>query len=265
MGLCPLEGRWLDMLNPMDLKGRHVIITGASSGIGAETAKVISKLGATVSLIARDVRKLDCVINELEGVGHAAYVADLNDPSQVEFAVQAAFDRSGAFGGAVYSAGVSETRPFKSVKPDKLLAVASVNYLSYVEFVRCVTDRKRRGSALSVVGVSSVNSEHGVGGEVAYCSSKAAMNGAMRAMARELAPVGIRVNNVLPGWVRTNMYDKTVAMLGNEAVGKVFDMLQYIGGPLEPIDVANSIAFLLSDAARGITGTEMVVGGGYLS
>lgn len=252
------------MINPMSLDGRHVIVTGASSGIGAEVARHVARLGGRVSLVARNERRLREVLGSLEGEGHSCAVADLGDPGAVETAVQAAFGAGGRFDGAVYCAGVNDTRPLRSVKPARLADVAAVNYLSYVEFCRCVSARSYRAGSLSIVGISSVNSEHGTAGKVAYCSSKAAMNGAMRAVARELAADGVRANNVLPGWVRTGMYDATVEALGRESVDKVFDMLQYTGAPLEPMDVANAVCFLLGDASRGITGTEMVVAGGYL-
>lgn len=253
------------MINPMELTGGHVVVTGASSGIGAEVARQAARLGARVSLMARDGGRLERVASGLEGGGHAWYAADLGDPGAVEPAVQLACERGGRFTGAVYCAGVNDTRPLRSVKPEKLMDVASVNYLSFVEFCRCTAAKKRRAGSLSIVGVSSVNAESGTAGKVAYCSTKAAMNGAMRALARELAADGVRANNVLPGWVRTGMYDATVEALGEEAVDGVFKERQYMGGPLDPVDIANAVCFLLSGASRYVTGTEMVVAGGYLS
>ena len=253
------------MINPMSLNGRHVVVTGASSGIGAEVARHAARLGAHVSLIARNETRLKETLCNLEGEGHAFYPADLHCPEQIESVLKLARKQGGRFDGAVYCAGVNEVRPLKSTKPEKLANIISVNYLSFVEFVRCVCGRNNRSEKLSVVGISSVNAERGDKGKVAYCSSKAAMNGAMRAAAHEMAASGVRVNNVLPGWVRTPLFDGVVESLGEENMAKEFELLQYMGVPLEPLDVANAVVFLLSDAAKGVTGTEMVVGGGYLS
>lgn len=253
------------MINPMDLTGKHILVAGASSGIGAETARQITRLGGTVSLLARREDKLKEVVASLEEQRGKYYVLDFATTEDIAGVVEQIYLEQGAFDGAVYSVGEAADRPLKLMKPNMLLRTVSINYLGFVELVRCVTNKKYRSEPMSIVGISSVASERGEKGKVTYCSTKAAMNGAMRAMAHELADNNIRVNNVLPGMVETVMYNDSIMAVGMENVVKHMDMLQYMGDPLEAIDIANAVCFLLSDAARFITGTEMVVAGGCLS
>lgn len=253
------------MINPMDLSGKHIAVMGAAGGIGSEVARQVARLGGKLSLLDISENSLFPVIEGLEGDGHRAYTVDLLDSEAIEIAIKRVCEESGRLDGAAFCAGINETRPLRSLKPEKLLKVATINYLSYVEFIRCVTSRKSRAEKMSIVGVSSIHSMHGDKGNTAYCSSKAAMDGAMRAMAHELAAEGVRVNNVAPGWVKTAMFERTVETLGLDNIEKEFEMLQYMGEPIEPLDVANAVCFLLSNASKFITGTSMVVAGGYLT
>lgn len=252
------------MVNPMDLVGKHIVIAGASSGIGAETARHITRLGGRVSLIARRAEKLREVVEGLEGRRGSCYLLDFENTNEIASVIDRIFCEQGAFDGAVYSVGIGDTVPLRMAKPEKMGKMALVNYLGYIEFVRCVTLKKYRAANMSVVGISSAASRQGEKGKVGYCSTKAAIDGAMRALAHELAPA-VRVNNVLPGWVRTEIYEEYLNSCGEELVQKEFEMLQYMGKPLETIDVANAVTFLLSDASRFITGVDMPVDGGRLS
>jgi len=253
------------MINPMDLTGRHIVVTGASSGIGAETARQITRLGGRVSLIARREDKLREVVESLDGQRGKYYPLDLSNTEEIAAVIDRIFKEQGAFDGGVYAAGQINLMPLKMIKPKKLREVAEVNYFGFVEFVRCITLKKYRAENMSVVGVSSVNANYGDKSNTIYSSTKAAMNGAMRAMAREFAEYDIRVNNVLPGLVHTELTDQIIRDgFGAENYNKTLETNQYIGKFLEPIDVANAVCFLLSGAARYITGTEMLVNGGCL-
>ncbi len=251
------------MINLVDLSGKHFVVAGASSGIGAETARLITRLGGRVSLIARNEEKLKAVVESLEEQRGAYYLYDFSNTSGIADMIDRIYSEQGKFDGAVYSAGVGPSIPLKFTKPEKSLNIATVNYLSFIEFVRCIVMKKYRSKQCSIVGVSSTASKCGDKAMTIYCSTKAAMNGAIRAIAHELAPE-VRINNVLPGWTKTEMFDSYVETAGTQNMDRIFAASQYLG-PIEAIDVANSIAFLLSDAARFITGTTMVVAGGSLS
>lgn len=253
----------LPLINPMDLSGKHFVVAGASSGIGAETARQITRLGGRVSLIARREERLKSVVESLDEKRGAYYLYDFSNTDGISDMIQRIYNEQGKFDGAVYSAGVGTIVPLKMLNPQRSLQTATVNYLSFIEFVRCVTLKKYRADKMSIVGVSSTASQIGDKAMSIYCSTKAAMNGAIRAIAHELAP-NVRINNVLPGWTKTEMVEAVLERTGNQTIERDFETIQYMG-LIEPIDVANSIAFLLSDASRFITGTTMIVAGGTLS
>ena len=127
-----------------------------------------------------------------------------------------------------------------------------------------VFSKKKNNRGGSVVAISSIASEMGGKTKVAYCSSKAAVDGAVRAMVAELAVKSIRVNSVVGGFIKTDMYAKYIDTVGPVLAEKNAIDYQPLGLG-EPADIANAAAFLLSDAAKFITGTGMVVDGGYLS
>jgi len=218
------------MIYPMDLTGKHIVVAGASSGIGAETARQITRLGGRVSLLARREDKLHEVVAGLEEQRGKYYVLDFANTEDIAGVIEQIFQEQGAFDGAVYSVGETADRPLKMIKPDKLCKTVAVNYLGYVEFIRVITNENYRNAKMSIVGISSVASKMGDKGRVTYSSTKEAMNGAMRAMQQEFAGSGIRINNVLPGWVRTPMYDETIAIHGSGNIHNRIAQAQYLGG-----------------------------------
>lgn len=218
------------MIYPMDLTGKHIIVAGASSGIGAETARQITRLGGKVSLLARREDKLQEIVASLEERRGKYYVLDFANTEEIAGVVEQIYQEQGAFDGAVYSVGEAADRPLRMLKPEKLAKTAAVNYLGYVEFVRCVAQKKCRADKLSIVGISSVASKMGDKGQVAYSSSKEAMNGAMRALQQEFAGTNIRINNILPGWVKTAMYDETINSYGTDNMNNRTLRTQYLGG-----------------------------------
>lgn len=248
----------------VDLLDKTILIAGASSGIGAETAVLCSELGAKVILIARREDKLLEVMQKLQREEHRYYSFDLNELENIEPFVKGIIKETGALDGMVYSAGIPGTRPLKMLKPAALNEVMNINFGAFVELVRCATKKNMFNKGMSIVGISSISSTMGSLGKTAYCSSKAAMDSAVRCMAKELAPNGIRVNTVCPGIIETPLFQtfQDNACESYDAQAKI--ERQYLGLG-KPIDVANTIAFLLSDASRMITGASVGVDGGMLS
>lgn len=249
-------------MNLIDLSGRSIIVAGASSGIGKKTAVVLSQLGAKVILIARREEKLRETLAELTGEGHAFYTADLSDANAIEGLVKQIVAEQGKTDGLVYAAGVNTSMPLNAFKPEKVMDVFGINYFSFIEFVRQICRRGRYNEGMRIVGVSSAASIRGDKSHLAYSGSKAAMNASVRCMAKELADKGICINTVAPAMTRTEMYDQYVAEYGADS-GSNDDLLkrQYLG-LAETEDVANVIAFLLSPAARFLTGLTLPVDGG---
>lgn len=252
------------MINPMDLTGKRVLITGASSGIGQETAVLISKLGAETVLIARREEQLKETHSKLAGSGHKYYCYDLSNVDDIEKLIDAVIMGGGSIDGFVHCAGVGNTRPLKMLKPQHIKEVMEVNFYSFVEIVRCITKKNNYNHGLSIVGVSSVASLQGNQSKTAYCSSKAAMDAAIRCMAKELAPKQVRVNSVMPGLIKTAIFESFLEKGSDSEDAKNVMARQYLGVG-EPQDVANMVAYLLSDASKFITGTSVAVDGGRLS
>ena len=153
------------MINPMDLSGKHILVAGASSGIGAETARQITRLGGKVSLLARREDKLQEVIASLEEQRGKYYVLDFAKTEEIASVVEQIYQEQGVFDGAVYSVGEGENRPIKMIKPQRLKEIATVNFFGYVETVRCITMKKFRANKMSIVGISSIASEQGEKGK----------------------------------------------------------------------------------------------------
>ena len=251
------------MINPMDLTGKHILITGASSGIGKATSIHLSKLGAKLTLIARNEEKLGDTLKLLEGKGHAIYSIDLKEIILIESLLNKIVDSNGPIDGLVHCAGIATMRPLSMTKPDFLHDMMLINYYSFVELIRCASKKNKHREGASFIGMSSVASQYGDKSKIAYCSSKAAMDSAVRCMAKELAYKNIRVNTIVAGFIRTDMYDAYIETAGEEAVvSNISD--QYLGMG-DTIDIANAMAYLLSDASKFITGTGFVVDGGFLS
>ena len=252
------------MINPMDLTGKKILITGASSGIGKATAIQLSKLGAKIVLIARNEEKLRDAFSQLKGDGHAYYSFDLKNISEVESLIKRIITDFGAINGCVHCAGIAPMRPISMTKYDFIHDVMQINFYSFVELVRCLSKKGNYIEGGSFIAMSSAASRIGDKSKVAYCASKAALDSSIRCMAKELAVKKIRVNSVMPGWVATEMYTDYIAEHGtSEDAGKILAR-QYMG-VTEPIEIANAVAYLLSDMSKTITGTSLVIDGGCLS
>ncbi len=251
------------MKNVIDLSNKTILITGASDGIGRETSKTVSELGGKVILVGRSEEKLQAVLSELSGEGHMIYPYDLKALDGIDSFVKDIVKTHGALGGMVHCAGESQVRPLKMCSPEFMKDIFDINYFAFIELVRAYAKKKNNNGG-SIVVMSSVGSRRGDKGKLAYTSSKAAVDGAVRTLAKELAEKNIRVNSVVAGMIKTGIYDRYVEKNGEEAMLKNVLSTQYLGVG-HTRDVANAIAYLLSDASGFVTGTGMVVDGGFLS
>ena len=250
------------MINLLDFTGKQILITGASIGIGKETAILLSKLGANVILIDIDEEGLKEVTSLLEGNGHHYFRYDLSDLGGIEKQINEIVKIHGPLDGFVNCVGIRCRRPLSMITPKVLNEVMNLNFGSFVELVRCITKKNHFSQGLSIVGISSISSQAGAVSVTAYAASKAAMDSAVRCLAKELAPKMIRLNTVVPAQINTPAYKKLLEMSGG-AEDKILDR-QYLGLG-EPSDVANAVVFLLSSSSRFITGSAIPVDGGFLS
>jgi NAD(P)-dependent dehydrogenase (short-subunit alcohol dehydrogenase family) len=248
------------MINPLDLSNKTVLLTGASDGIGKATAILISQLGAKVIMVARNEEKLQAVFEMLEGEGHRWYSFDLKEINGIEGLIKKLVSDNGVFDGFVHCAGVSKMRPLKMTNYTFLHDMMLINFYSFIEIIRCITIKGNYRPQMSIVGMSSGASIKGDKSKTAYCASKAAMDGAIRAMAKELGSKEIRINSIVAGFIKTDMFERFKERTGIDENDNRFD--KYCLGIGDPTDVANAIVYLLSDSSRIVTGTGLVVDSG---
>lgn len=249
------------MVNPLDLSGRHFLVTGASSGIGRETAILISQLGGRLTVTGRSPERLNETLLALNSAGHRAEPYDLEDVSGIPVWMKN-LAGNGPFHGLVHCAGIHSMTPLRVVEPATLDRVMRINFQTAVMLARGIRHKNCIApTGGSIVFVSSVAGLVGEAGVSAYSASKAALLGLTRSLAMELASERIRVNAVAPGFVKSEMSDRLTASLPPEYAGAIEKKHPLGVGTVT--DVANSIVFLLADTARWITGSTLVVDGGY--
>ncbi len=249
-------------INPMDLTGRRILVTGASSGIGREAAVLLAKLGAVVTAVGRDTERLSRTVDSLEGSGHECAVFDLEQLEQIPTWMKGLAAHHGPFAGLVHCAGLHSAMPISLMRAATLETLMRVNVYSAAMLVRGFRQKQCRApNDASIVLLSSVAGLAGEPGISAYSASKAALLGLTRALAIELAPERIRVNAITPGFVETEMGAKLRESLTDEQFNGI--RAKHPLGIGHPSDVADGIAFLLADTGRWITGTTLIIDGGY--
>ena len=246
------------MSSLFDLKNKKIIITGAGSGIGRETSRTISKFGAFVIMLDISEDGLVETAREMSQDSYIYKVVDLSDLDSLAGIISELVSDYGLINGLVHCAGISSRKPLNVLKKDGFSKVMDINFYSFVELVKIVTKKKNFVDGGSIVVMSSISSIRGYKAKTEYCVSKAAVDAFVRCMALELAPRRIRVNSVMAAEVLTPLALKAREM--NALVGA--SDFEAPLGPSEPYEVANTIAFLLSDATKTITGTQLLIDGG---
>lgn len=248
------------MYNPLDLTGRRYLVTGSSSGLGKGIAILLGRLGARVTLTGRDRQRLDAVLAEMPGEGHDASAFDLADIDAIP-GWMAACAATGPYAGIAHCAGIQALKPLRACTAEFIDRTMRVNVASAIGLARGLRQKDVAIRPASLVLMSSTAGLTGQAGNIVYATSKGALAAATRPLAIELVQEGIRVNAVAPAVVPTPMSEKSMRIWSKEQLDAVVALHPMGFGTVE--DVANAVVFLLSDMARWITGTTLVVDGGY--
>lgn len=240
------------------LSGKKIVITGAGSGIGRETALIASKAGAKLILVDVSEAGLSETTGIIQDKSTSVKVVDLSDFNHLPSIVKEVNDSIGPIDGIVHCAGISSRKPLNMLRPDSFEKILAVNFYSFQELVRLFSKRNNMNEGASIVVMSSVSSFKGYKAKSEYCVSKAAIDAFVRCMALELAPKKIRINSIQAAEVLTPLALKsreTAAIAGSSIDEAPL-------GPSSPEEVANLIIFLLSDATKTMTGSNILIDGG---
>ena len=245
------------------LKGKKILITGASSGIGASVAKLASEQGAVCIINGRNEERLDQTLKCLTGEGHIAIGSDLKEGKGTEL-VKKAVKQAGPLNGFVHCAGIEKTLPFRATQISELRAIMAINLEAFWEITQeLIKSKNHEKEKLSVVGISSVAALYGAPGKTAYAASKGALISLIKSLAAEYASKQLRFNCVCPGYVDTPMLDSVKKLYRNDDEFYEAIVKKHPLGLGDPEDVASAVIYLLSDASRWVTGNAMIVDGGY--
>lgn len=243
------------MENSFSLLDKCILVTGASSGIGREAALSISKAGGSLILTGRDAMRLEQTYTSLSPGNHSCKALDLTNAEELE----AFIDSLPELDGIVLSAGITGHLPAKYIGKDDYESFFNINYLAPVLLISRILKKKKLRNKASIVFLSSIATKYPYFGGALYSSTKAALEAYSRVLALELAPKGIRSNCISPSFVKTPMVEGAAETISSEVMDKFEKMMPLGFG--EPQDVANAIVFMLSDASRWVTGSNMVLGG----
>jgi NAD(P)-dependent dehydrogenase (short-subunit alcohol dehydrogenase family) len=251
----------VEPVHPFDLTGRTVLVTGGSSGIGRETAVILSELGARVIVTGRNGAQLEATSERLAPGTHRLEPYDLAALDGIPDWVAGLAERYGPLDGLVHAAGIQKTIALRGLSVDALQQTFRTNLDSAIMLAKGFRQKGCCTTGSSIVFVSSIQGLLGTPGTAAYGASKAALIGVTRSLATELAREAIRVNCVAPGTVDSGMGNQMRRAIGEERFAAM--LLQYPLGLGTARDVACAAAYLLSDAARWVTGQTLVVDGGF--
>ena len=197
----------MTVVNPMSLEGKKILVTGASSGIGRATSQLISRLGGTVILLARDEKRLKETLESLEGEGHAYYMFDLMAVDEIPALLKKISQEHGPINGIFHAAGII-TISLCSLTREKLIdKTFGSSIKAALLLTRGFCQKGVNPGQGSLVFMSSAASICGVAGMSVYSASKGAIDAAMRSLACELAPRGIRINSIVAGGIITEMHE----------------------------------------------------------
>ena len=243
--------------SPFSLTGKTILVTGAASGIGRATAKLCAEMGATLVLVDLNEKGLAETESEIKESVSATYALNLIDNEQVETMVSAL----PKLDGVASNAGIVFSLLAKFNEQKDMEKIFNVNTFSHINLIQAFIKCRKLNKSASIVFTSSMSGVYcGIAGGSLYGATKAALAGYSKALALELAPRGIRVNTVHPGMIQTPLTQGTA--LSQELLEE--DSKNYpLGRYGKPEEVAAAIVYLLSEATVWMTGSQLLIDGGY--
>jgi NAD(P)-dependent dehydrogenase (short-subunit alcohol dehydrogenase family) len=248
-----------------ELEGRHALITGGGTGIGAAAARALSAAGARLSLLGRRMQPLLAVAEELGG---SAIGCDVTDPDEIRNAFEEARTRAGPIEMLVVNAGIAESAPFHKMSRESWDKIIATNLTAAFDCAQAALGDLMKSDNGRLVFVASVASLRGVPYAAHYAASKHGLLGLMRSLAAEYAKTNLTVNAVCPGYVDTPMTDQSVARV-SEITGRSEDDSRSIitsmnasGRLVDPQAIGNVIAMLCLPVSRDINGAAVTIDGG---
>ena len=240
--------------NPFSLENKTVLVTGASSGIGQSIAIECSKMGAKMVVTARNQERLHETVSQFVTSESQEIIADISTVEGVDIIAE----QVPALDGLVLNAGIIYTTPIKFINEENMMSVFNTNILSSIRLVQRLIKMKKLYRNASIVFISSISTFQVKRGNALYTATKGAVNSFSKALAVEVNHLGIRVNCIQPGNIKTRVMD--AGAITDEQRAEY--MKKYILGEGEPIDIAYPTVYLLSNAAKWVTGSIFTIDGG---
>lgn len=246
----------------------HALVTGGGSGIGRAIAIGLADAGWQVTILGRDVARLEAV--RVERPAMLALCADVGDEAAVNAAIAGAVTARGPVGALINCAGMVHTAPFEKLGDDRWDAAWRTNVMGAVHLSRAALPGMRTLPAARIVNIASTASLKGYAYVSAYTATKHALLGLTRALAVELAGTAITVNAVCPGYADTDIISDAVATIVAKTGRSEAEALATFTGAnpqgrlIDPQEVLGTVIWLLSDSARSITGQAIVIAGGEI-
>lgn len=240
--------------NVFSLEGKKILVTGSSSGIGRATAIECSKAGATVYLTARNAERLEQTLAEMKGDGHRIVPADLTSIEDIQHLV----DEVEVLDGVALIAGINDKLIIKKIDDGFITKMLSTNFSGPALLMKSLLKAKKINKFASIVFMSSVSAFYPSVSNAMYAASKAAVNQFAKVLALEVLPLKARVNCIQPAFVETEMIHKYSEDTLNEIRSNY-----PLGRFAKPEEIAYAVIYYMSDASQMITGTSLVIDGGY--
>jgi NAD(P)-dependent dehydrogenase (short-subunit alcohol dehydrogenase family) len=247
----------------ISFKNKHFIVFGGTSGIGRAAAIKLSGLGASLTIIGRNQENIDSTFDllqtdKLSFQKHQKINFDLSNLDSLSTLVSA-FD---CIDGIVYAAGIIYIEPIQYIDIDKFFELQKINSVAVIFIIKeCLLQKKLKKNS-SIVLIGSISGTRiGYVGSVSYSFSKGALSGMVKSLALELAKFKIRINSILPAMVKNTRLGINETFSEGQIIE---DRKKYpMGDYLEVDDVTGSIIYLLSDSSKMVTGSELIIDGGY--